>query len=75
MDGALGFVEPKTYRSRRSLPIPSSVLPALERHRARQAAERLVAGEVWQEHDLVFTTGIGTPVEPPERQSQVRRAA
>ena len=29
----------------------------------RQAAERLAAGEMWQEHDLVFCREDGTPLD------------
>lgn len=37
-------------------------MAALKKHRAVQAAERLVLGEAWAEPDLVFTTKIGTPL-------------
>jgi integrase len=33
-------------------------------HRDRQATERADAGEQWTEHDLVFPTSVGTPMEP-----------
>jgi hypothetical protein len=41
------------------------VVDALRAHRARQAAEKLAIGEAWR-HDagLVFTTPIGTPLDP-----------
>jgi site-specific recombinase XerD len=32
-------------------------------HHTRQAAERLAAGEAWQEHDLVFCREDGTPLD------------
>ena len=32
-------------------------------HHARQAAERLAAGEMWEEHDLVFCRQDGTPLD------------
>lgn len=38
------YGEPKTARSRRTMPFPASVLSALLEHRRRQAAERLKAG-------------------------------
>jgi integrase len=31
-------------------------------HRTRQVEERLWSGSRWQEHDLAFTTTIGTPM-------------
>ena len=54
----------KTAKSRRSLNLTPDLVTKLRTHRARQAADRLRAGEVWQETDLVFTTSIGTPIEP-----------
>jgi site-specific recombinase XerD len=35
---------------------------ALRDHRKRQAADRLRAGELWQDHGLVFASTIGTPL-------------
>jgi integrase len=51
----------KTPRSRRSLILPRRALSALRTHRSRQAAERLVAGETWQDHGLVFCHEDGQP--------------
>ena len=37
----------------------------LERHRARQEAEELVVGQRWNnEQELIFTSSIGTPLDP-----------
>jgi integrase len=54
---------PKTKSSRRALPLPAVVVDALRAHRAAQVEERL-ASEVWIDDALVFTTRIGTPLEP-----------
>ncbi len=54
---------PKTKSSRRALPLPAVVVDALRAHRAAQLQERL-ASAVWIDDTLVFTTGIGTPLEP-----------
>ena len=62
--GKLEFVEPKSKRSRRTIPMPPIVVSALRGHRARQAEERLAAGPEWQDHGLVFATRKGTPIEP-----------
>lgn len=56
------LVEPKTNRSRRTVPFPGVVLTALRAHRTRQLKERLWAGTRWQEHGFVFTSTIGTPL-------------
>ncbi|MGH7914767.1 MAG: site-specific integrase [Candidatus Binataceae bacterium] len=60
----LRFVEPKSLRSSRTIPMPECVVNALRAHRAMQAQERLLAGSEWQDLGLVFTTGKGTPLEP-----------
>jgi integrase len=56
--------EPKTERSGRALFLPDGVLRALRTHRKRQLEERLAAGSEWRDHALVFTSSIGTPLEP-----------
>jgi integrase len=61
--GRLERVDTKTARSRRTLPLPHSVLDALRRHQQRQAAERLNA-DSWADPALVFATGNGTPIHP-----------
>jgi integrase len=60
------LVEPKTRRSRRVIEMSAGAVRALREHRARQLhQERLALGEAWQdEWDLVFTTDIGTPLQP-----------
>ena len=75
--GSLRIVEPKTHRSRRVLPIPAITVPAFERQRARQAAERLAAGPDWQDNGLVFASTLGTPMEPRNvnRRFEILRAS
>jgi len=63
VDGQLRFSEPKTDRSRRTVPLPDRTVELLRTHRRRQAAERLQAGERWQDFGLVFASTIGTPME------------
>ena len=55
---------PKTRHSRRTIPLPALCLEALHAHRLAQAKERLVVGEVRFDMGMVFTTVIGTPIEP-----------
>jgi integrase len=61
--GRLVFGEPKTSRSRRTIPLPKVCVAALREHRRRQLEERLRSGPRWQEFGLVFTTHIGTPLD------------
>ena len=55
---------PKTNAGRRTLPLPRTALDALRSHRTRQAAERLAVGPRWNETGFVFTSPIGTPLDP-----------
>jgi integrase len=57
------LAQPKTARSRRTIALPTVVSAALQSHRARQLQERLWAGARWQEHDFVFASTIGTPLD------------
>jgi integrase len=56
--------EPKTDKSRRTVPLPRSAVDTLRAHRIRQSEERVTAGAVWRDNGLVFTTEVGTPLEP-----------
>ncbi|MGW1343995.1 tyrosine-type recombinase/integrase [Kribbella sp. NPDC002412] len=64
VDGALQAVTPKTNRSRRTVPLIPVCVEALRSHKRRQAMERLLAGEKWVDTGYVFTTEIGTAIEP-----------
>ncbi|WP_301128867.1 site-specific integrase [Streptomyces cacaoi] len=64
VDGKLALVRPKTASSVRTVPLPPPVVAALMAHRERQAEERAAAGMEWKEHGLVFTSRVGTPLEP-----------
>ncbi len=56
------YGEPKTARSRRTVPFPASILFALQKHKRGQAAERLKAGAAYQNNGLVFATPDGRPI-------------
>ena len=62
--GELTITEPKTVRSRRTVPLSPAVVKLLKAHKAAQAAERLKAANQWQNTGLVFTTELGGPVDP-----------
>ena len=51
----------KTERSRRVIPLVPETVEALIRHRDRQAVERLVAGESYNDHSFVFAAPTGEP--------------
>ena len=64
------FRAPKTAGSRRSVAIAADTVRVLRRHRAKQAEERLALGAAYNDQNLVFTTPLGTPIDP----SNLRRA-
>src|SRR5262245_19520351 len=59
----LVLTSPKTKRSGRAIPLPRAVVKVLEAHRNAQAVE-WAGAEVWADDDLVFTTSLGTAIEP-----------
>ena len=62
--GKLVMDAPKTHTSARQMPLPDVLADAMRAHQAAQEVERVIAGEEWQEHGLVFPTSVGTPTEP-----------
>ncbi len=73
--GALVISEPKTARSRRTVPLSPATVTMLKTVKANQAAERLHAGDRWTDSGLVFTTEFGTPVEPRNILRTIETAA
>ena len=74
----LVFGEPKTKRTKRVLYIPDVTARILREHRVAQMRERLEFGpgwgDVWVEHDFVFTTPVGTPIDPSNFAKALSRA-
>jgi integrase len=58
--------KPKSRTSRRSVPLPGVCLDVLRIHRRHQLEERLAAGPLWQDWDLVFATPTGRPLSRSE---------
>lgn len=63
----------KTGKSRRTLKLPQAAIQALREHRIRQAGDRLAAGALWQDHGLVFTSTIGTPLDASNVRREFRK--
>lgn len=57
------FLEPKTHTGRRIIELGSATIAHLREHLKQQALERQIAGERWQEHDLIFPSTTGTPMD------------
>ena len=57
------FGEPKSESGRRLVPLASPALAALKAQRRRVAEMRLKVADAWQDHDLVFPSAVGTPLD------------
>lgn len=60
----LAYGTPKTAKGRRRIALDAATVAALRGHRRAQAAERIRAGSVWQDADLVFCRQDGQPLDP-----------
>jgi len=68
----LQATDPKTEHSRRLLTLPQACVRALRAWKAHQSEQRLAAGPDWQDTGLIFTTPIGTPVDPRNLHRQFK---
>jgi len=59
--GGYIFEAPKSGKGR-NIRLTQRATLALRDHRKRQLEERMRLGTLWQDHDLVFPSGAGTPV-------------
>ncbi len=62
--GGFFFTEPKTKKSRRSIPLPETVITALGDHRRDTLETRMKLNPEIKQLDLVFTSEAGTPIQP-----------
>lgn len=60
--GGRHLTEPKTPRSRRSIPLPEGLVAQLREHRRGQDAERAAAGAAYQNDGFVFAGPTGKPI-------------
>jgi integrase len=58
------FREPKTASGKRTIVIGQAGIDKLKDNQENQQNLRMFAGEKWKENKLIFTTSIGTPMEP-----------
>jgi integrase len=61
--GGFQFTEPKTKKSRRSLTLSGSSIGVLKAHKRVQLEARMRLGSDYNNHDLVFATELGTPLD------------
>jgi integrase len=63
----------KTERSRRTLQLSERVVKAVREHHVRQAEQRLLAGDLWQDRGLVFCTSVGSPLDAANARQAFRK--
>lgn len=68
------FKATKSRRSRRTISLPDICVQAFLQHKRRQAQERWTAGSAWKDHNLVFTTKKGGPLDRTQVSRQFTRA-
>jgi integrase len=59
--GGYIFEAPKSGKGRQ-IRLTQRATVALKEHRKRQLEERMERGALWQDHGLVFPSGVGTPL-------------
>jgi integrase len=74
IEGKLTLSETKTDRSHRTLHLPGLTMAALKAHKIRQLEDRLLAGDRWQDSGLVFTSTVGTPLDPRNINRRFQKA-
>src|SRR5215208_3235076 len=62
--GRIALGEPKTRGSRRTVHLTGAAVEALRRHLRRQLEDIEQLGDRYSEHGLVFTTEVGTLINP-----------
>ncbi|MBY8858592.1 site-specific integrase [Nocardia sp. CA2R105] len=67
--------DPKSWRSRRSLPLPTDVVNALARFKVAQKAEALALGASWSDERLVAVREDGSPIRPEWYSDEFQRQA
>jgi integrase len=63
----------KSRSGRRSIVLTDDAIRELKAHRKRQLQERLLMGEAYQDHGLVFCKEDGTPLDPREFTKRFQR--
>jgi integrase len=64
VSGQLLHRETKTETSGTTLPFPTIVGTALQLRQAQRDRDKQAAAEAWQDHNFMFATRYGTPIEP-----------
>ena len=72
-DHGYALVAPKSKAGYRQIKLGQGTMKQLEAHQQRQELEKEAAGERWQEHELIFTTSIGTYLDQTKVSREMKR--
>ncbi len=61
---ALTLDSPKTKKSNRIVPIPEPLYVRLQEYKINQDKTKKIAGKLWIDNGLIFSTDLGKPLEP-----------
>jgi integrase len=64
VDYAMTPGTPKTPRSEHTIPVTDAILEVLREHRRLQNERQLALGPAWHDLDLVFSSDVGTAIQP-----------
>jgi integrase len=66
LNGGLTRTTPKSHNSVRDIDLAPEVIALLQKQKKHQQAQKDAAGDQWKEHEnaFVFTTPLGSPIEP-----------
>jgi integrase len=56
------ITEPKTEKSKRTLPLSAAVIAALQEQRKRQLEDKMKIGRAWPDHGFIFADEAGEPM-------------
>jgi len=62
--GGLAFSEPKSAAGRRVIALGVTTIEKLRKHQSLQVSDIKAAGKFWKEHDMIFPSSTGTPMDP-----------
>lgn len=72
-DQGYALVAPKTKAGNRHIKLGQGTMKQLDAHQKRQELLKAAAGNRWQEHGLIFTTGIGTYLDQTKVSRELKR--
>lgn len=65
--------EPKTEKSKRTIPLTEEVIEALRQHKIKHSKNKLIAGSAYSNSGLVFCNELGGPIDPRNFTLQFER--